>query len=847
MDARRFETAPIWLLSLAAFALALAWWVSKPPAESQRRVTLSTPERAPTKPLVWTALHLPPLSASAVAPSRSVEAPVFELASLPKLPTTDRLAVVSPSFADLSTTVERGTARRPMRRFVLMRPAAPLRKAGDYAHARMAALDGKPARLAVVFAADQRQVERVIAALSATADRFAQQRYGLAYTGPIAVTRAAARLDLRSRLAVANRWMIGRTRPAVASVRATLPTIAEYLAAGFDGGVYPRVAKIGVALDRLSLNRETAGWAWATAYRLRTLVATTPSESLASRATLGALQAAAEDAAALAEEAASPQAATELRRARYAIERRLTSWRAASGAAGAARAQLARRLEKVRWAMRDEAAPMTAIGGEEVATIRAAEQLAAELEAYEANPSGPRGKAIAAAVNRFAAAPTAESMRLAATLNENYRNANVRLAVSDELMRRLLPEPEPTRSAVRDRVAGAPVRGRSVTQTQLGLRLIPDPRAWRVGLEAQGVVASETVSDGGIAKLRSRGRTEFSARKLVVVGMEGVRTAPAVATAKSRSRLVGVRSQYDAIPLVGSYVRSSARDQYGLARRRASQQVKVRVERQVRTALDQRTAPAIGRWEQRFANDVVGRAAALGLDVTPIEMRTTDTRVITRLRLANDEQLASHTPRMRAPGDSLMSVQLHESAVNNTIEGLGLANARLTGDELRRQVRGRLQLAPAAEADLNGGDEPDALFWFAKEDPVRVRFLDGRVQLTLSINELVVGRRRHRAFRVHTFYRPEANGLRPSLVQDGTPQIEGRMRTASRLHLHGVLGKILGESRELRLAVGERPEVAERLEGFATQQFVIEDGWLGWALGEGPLSVAYRQVGTYVR
>lgn len=837
MDARRHETTPVWLLSLAACALALAWWVSRPPAERPQRLSITTSKQGPAPRLRWTQHRLPPLPV-ATAP-RVAAIPVTQPMTFasPALEVTATPAWRAPSLAELAMPVE-AAELRPTSRFVVMRPGKPLCRAGALSHERLAVRRRAERRLVSVM----RDFDWSATAAT-TGQRLARSHMGVAYDAAAALGVRCTQFDAKSWLAGLESRLDQLKAPAQPRVAAVLPSISEYLDAGAEGGVYPKVARLGALLDRLSRDKQAAGWAWATAYRLRTLVATTPREVTSRQATLAALQSAADDAMLLADEAPSQQTATELRRARYAIERRLTTWHAADEAAGAAREELARRLEKVRWATRGDGVPMAAIGGREIDTIRVAENLADDLEAYEKLPTGPRGRRIALASKRFASAPTAASSRLAATIDENYRNANVRVAVSADLLQRLLPEPEPTPTAVRDRIAGAPVRGRSVTHTRLGIKLIPDEQAWRLGLEATGVVSSETVSDGGAARLRSRGKTSFVAKKLVVVGADGVRTAPAVATAKSRSRLLGVASSYDAIPLVGSYVRSTARDRYGLARRRATQQVQVRVERQVRSTLDSRTSDAVDRLEQRFADGLLDRADALGLEVTPIEMRTTDKRIISRLRLANAEQLASHTPRMRAPSDSLMSFQLHESAINNVVEGLGLSNAKLTSGELRERIHDRLQLEPAAKL----ADEQEAVFWFAQDDPVRVRFVDGRVQLTLAINEMVVAGRRHRAFKVHTFYRPEAGGLQPALVQDGTPQIEGRMRTASRLHLHGVLGKVLGENRRLTLAMAARPELAEKLDGLATSQFVIEDGWLGWAMGEAAPSVAYLQVGTYVR
>ncbi|MEO0530341.1 MAG: hypothetical protein AAF266_07145, partial [Planctomycetota bacterium] len=475
-------------------------------------------------------------------------------------------------------------------------------------------------------------------------------------------------------------------------------------------------------------------------------------------------------------------------------------------------------------------------------------RVAQRLESYEQRPTSKLARWLAEDASRLAASQDTDAQQLARSIEKNYRNANVRVAIAAGLIERLLPQPKAVTSVVRDRIAGNPVSGRATTETALGIRLTPDPAAWRFGIEAQGTVQSQTISRGGPARLRSYGTTAFTAKKLVVLTPEGLQAAPAVAQATSQgSRLVGLSTNYDRVPLVGNYVRSAARSEYGKVKRRALAETRVKVERTVRQTLDTRTTKQLAEMEHRFQEDVVARAAGLGLQIVPVEMRTTDLRVITRVRVAGDQQLAAHTPRVRAPSDSLLSVQMHESMLNNALEGLDLAGATLTPAELRERLVTRLQFP-----DDGASTSDRAVLRFASEDPIRFRLADGRAQMTLSLDSISVRGRRHKKFKVHAFCRPEVNGLLAELVQDGTPHIEGRMRTGSRMHLHGVMGKVLGENRRIPLIGGERTEqgkFADALVGLATNQFVIEDGWIGLAVGpprpaEGRVAV---QVGGYVR
>ena len=75
-----------------------------------------------------------------------------------------------------------------------------------------------------------------------------------------------------------------------------------------------------------------------------------------------------------------------------------------------------------------------------------------------------------------------ERRQLADRLQTHYRNANIRVAVTEELLNRLMQEREPEYAQVRDQVLGVPVYGRSLTSTDVGLRLVPDASRARIAL-----------------------------------------------------------------------------------------------------------------------------------------------------------------------------------------------------------------------------------------------------------------------------------------------------------------------------------------------------------------------------
>lgn len=869
MEDRRKEIAPVWLIFLATAALgASAAVIRFTPAPSEPAV-IDQPRRT-IGPLRWRIAELPALPTPQLpateAASRSFVQDAIRIRVTPpaRVPVAAEITSFGPSEIDLLALApvelryeEPQEASRPIVEtapapsraaavvgfrlsVVVLLPSRPEWKAGD----SIARVVSKPLRQRwSIGGVDTLASARRVGQVFASSDLAYHLRHVLVGFAPAAAPKVAA---VEPKVAP----HVYRVMPIeVVPVRRVKPlSIAAYLGRVNAVGAFPAPPALAEQLDRVAESRSAAPWAWAVAYRLRTLSGSPTNDPQARRA-LAALDSAAQEAFQLAEQAESEAAATELRRAGYGLSRRLATWNAERTQVLALlerRLPVAERLEQERWAM--ASGPSFGRLMRDRRETRPVLRVAQRIEEYEQEPTSLLARTLAADAARLASIGDAEGAALATAINQNYRNANVRVAIGAELIRRLLPQPEPIVSPVRDRIAGTPVSGRSTTETQLGVRLVPDNNAWRIGLEAQGVVTSRTYSRGGPAVLGARGSTEFSAKKLLLLTPVGMQAAPTVATARVRSqRLTSLRTDYDRVPLLGKFVRSTAKEEYGRMRHRAQAETRVKVERQVRKTLDERVTPQLAEIEARFASEVTDRFANLGLTIEPIEMRSTDQRLITRVRLANGSQLAAHTPRMRAPSDSLLSLQMHESTLNNALDGLDLAGQTLTTDALRERLVERLRL-PASTPP--GGEQ--ATFRFAAEEPIRFRLADGRAELTLAFQAIAVRGRQHRNFKVHAFYRPEVNGLVAELVQDGTPQIEGRMRNASRMHLHGIMGKVLSAGQRVPL-VRVNSDTSERLSralvGLATNQFVIEDGWLGLAIGP-PRPAATRtalQVGGYVR
>lgn len=451
------------------------------------------------------------------------------------------------------------------------------------------------------------------------------------------------------------------------------------------------------------------------------------------------------------------------------------------------------------------------------------------IEAYEA--TRPMGAATdLARLFRAARWSSNEAIAdLADTLNAHYRNANLRVAVSSDLLNRLLPPVSPTDQDIDEVLLGARIYGRSRTKTNLKAVLVPDGVHWRVGLEASGEVETETAANAGPATFYNEALSQYLARKLMLADRNGVVVWGAEAEAESETGLQGVETDFDGIPILEWLARSIAVDEHNRQFRRARRIAEERLAERASERLDEEVHVRLKEGEQEFKQKLLDPMRGLKLNPIALDMYTTKDRLIGRYRLAGDHQLGAHTPRPRAPTNSLLSVQVHESAFNNVLQQLQLDGKESDLRQLYADIAASFsQQAVEVPEEIPTG----VTLRFAEDEAVRVCCEQGRVVVTIRIAELKRGRRnRWTNFAVRAYYVADSTQLEANLVREGTIELAGRhIRVGDRLVLSGIFSKALSRSRPFRMINRGLSESAA-LQDLRVTQFVITDGWVGVALG----------------
>ena len=94
---------------------------------------------------------------------------------------------------------------------------------------------------------------------------------------------------------------------------------------------------------------------------------------------------------------------------------------------------------------------------------------------------------------------------------------------------------------------------------------------------------------------------------------------------------------------------------------------------------------------------------------------------------------------------------------------------------------------------------------------------------------------------VHAAYIPTVDGLTADLTRDGALGIEGRFSSGERARLHNIFKTVLPPERHLPLVRLNDPN-DKTFQGLMITQLVLEDGWVGSAIGpESTNRVAERE------
>ncbi|MEI8227603.1 MAG: hypothetical protein WCH77_05005 [Planctomycetota bacterium] len=645
---------------------------------------------------------------------------------------------------------------------------------------------------------------------------------GPAVSGLLGDRRVEVGAGLRSRLRVGER-LLGRDRVAIADAAggpsATLPLREP----SSDINSWPAAVKLSQQFEQLATSAASADhaatgpWAAEALGRLRGMLATAGPRDAAAENALMTLGESVHAGMGIADATTDQAHAAATRRAALSLARRVAVWRAATGlcavineaAAGGA------------------AAPPPTDAAAHATLQTATARLLDALERFESSLAPADAATAAAALAVIESSAHTGAQGVVKSVRDHYLSANVRIAMHQQFLEKMLPETTVNTGPVDEFVMGRKVRGTRTVERSTTLRFTPDSDEICFDLEIHGDVASRTVTDAAGVSLTSHGDSSFTVHKPIKICLEGLLFGAAAGVASNRTQLANVQTSFDSVPIMRSLVRNIVRNQHDESLPQANREV---IDRIITTAcreVDAQSEPQFAELAERIRERVWSPMVRLGLEPTPVAMETTPTVATLRLRLAGDGQLAAHTPRPRAPTDTMLSLQVHDSTINNALERLEIGGRRLSLEELICLMSERMGVESRVPDDLPEGVKVT----FAKVQPLRVECRDGLVHVRVALDAIESGRRNWYDIVAHVAYKPTAVAPQVFLDREGPVQLsgpghQGRVEFA----LRTIFSKTFPKERPIPL-LPEKMTANPRLAGMHVLQAVSTDGWFSLAMG----------------
>jgi len=464
-------------------------------------------------------------------------------------------------------------------------------------------------------------------------------------------------------------------------------------------------------------------------------------------------------------------------------------------------------------------------------------ELLAKLEAYESSGRASLGSLLGEDLDRMRFSPRADERALAQRLEAYFRNTNVRMSISESFLNKLVADQSEQVGPVSGVMFGVPYRGCQKAQTVTTLKMLPGNNPFQVMLITQGTVVANTSASQGPIRTMAQTTSDFTIHKRIEFRRDGIHALPAEVTVRSRQALCDTESAFDGVPVMGGLMRHIAERQFDARRPEATAITEHRLRTEAAANTDAAADAALAELQRSLQRNLLLPLERLALTPAAVVDRPDDNQVNVRVRLATYRQLGAHTPRPKAPGDSLASIQLHETALNNVLERLRLAGREVSLAQL-------WQAASPQSVQGNASDGMDVRLKFAPYDPLQVQCRDGRVHAMLRLDALDAGGLHLERLVVHVEFKPARRDRNVYLEKVGQVVVTGTEITSSqKAILQTVIGGFLARSGGLPVVPPGMLELP-RLNDVAVTQCDVVDGWIAVALGPTQADARTAQRGT---
>ena len=412
-------------------------------------------------------------------------------------------------------------------------------------------------------------------------------------------------------------------------------------------------------------------------------------------------------------------------------------------------------------------------------------------------------------------------------VQNEFSHAHIKLYVSNYLINTMLPKLKPEYGSVNENMGGLQVVGTRRANTQLHVTMIPDPSRLFMSFNFNGQVATQTSTSSGPATIYNESYGTYTATKQVELTSRGIVADPANVTANSAVKLKNIETDLDIVPIVGGLIQGIAKDQYDSQQQKIQADARAKVSAQAKQRIDSETDTQFRELNNNLDRMFFSVLRRHQTSLEQYEAKTSEEWLHTSWYLSTPYSLGSDTKEPTTPKGTIADLKVHELGINAVLERLELAGKQMTLRELKHYLIGMLG---RPDLEIPEEEHDHVIIAFADLNPVGVRFLQNRVELSLNMKRLQVDARSWENFCVIAGYVPEATpeGI-PCLVHRGTVQLDGRLTLSQQVVLRTIFSKIFLHAERIPL----RPKLFDNDERFAelaTGHVRIDNGWIAIAL-----------------
>ena len=473
------------------------------------------------------------------------------------------------------------------------------------------------------------------------------------------------------------------------------------------------------------------------------------------------------------------------------------------------------------------------------------ESLLKQIERYEFRSTSASGFYLNDSYQDLVWSSDPAQNEIAQQLQTHYRNANVRFSVSGRLLNRLIPQLPAMAEPVSETIQGAQISGNTQIYNNLRIALEPDPSQLSLRLESIGHVQADTVARTNTFRVANKGNAEFQVFQNLKIGPEGINALePPYSTSSANQNVVGLQSKLDNFPLVGWMARKLAANKLREDAPQTTHLFKEKVRESAELRMQQEAQKAVNRLRSYTYSNLFEPLVRMDLEPQAVQMSTSADQLMMRYRIAGPDQMSANSARPRDSGQSLISFQLHQTAVNNAIARVGLNGNTFTFDELTQHLSEVVGLPLSGAADDPQSSDRHAEIQFASLAPIQIEFVEDRFRITLNLKKLKVGEKgkQWKNLSLVAAYKPIPAGTQFVLEQDDQEtRIKGKKRI--KFKDKAAISTVMKVMFKKEYVVNALPKNMLSLIGgdsIAISQLVISDGWISLSFDD-RIFAAYQE------